>query len=238
MYGLQPRGIEPGQTPHSSIQVAAADNLKAISDILSKGPIHLLGHSHGGLIALEMAHQLNQQGKKVASVTLIDSQAPRLLKNALLVSTQDAMDDFVDAVFNTLNLVPRSQDWQIDKGDVLAVLARLHRVLREQGRVPANSQPGFLAGSFHAYLAARRWTYESLPVYPPNVYLLLASDLTPRTYGRPRPEVDLAWEWRAETDGVQSWKTPGSHYSLLSEQHALELARLWDVRVADATEKK
>lgn len=233
VYGLQPRGIEPNDVPHSSIQTAAADNLKAIQGITARGPIHLLGHSHGGLIALEIARQLHLQGGDVASVTLVDSQAPGLLKEAWQLTNQQAIDDFADAIFNTLNIRPAWTDLQIRNGDVLAVLSRLHQVLKDHGHVPANSPADFLAGSFHAYLAARRWTYAPLPVYPPNLHLVLASEPTKRVYGVPRAPVDLAQAWQKEISGLQPWRTPGNHYNLLSEQHALELAQWWSSQVAE-----
>ncbi|PWC14049.1 non-ribosomal peptide synthetase [Brenneria corticis] len=233
VYGLQPRGIESNYPPHSSIQTAATDNLKAIQGISACGPIHLLGHSHGGLVALEMARQLNLQGGDVASVTLVDSQAPCLLKDAWQLTNQQAMDDFAEAIFNTLNIRPARIDLQIRNGDVLTVLSRLHQVLKEHGRVPANSPAELLAGSFHAYLAARRWTYESLPAYPQNLHLVLASDPSERGYGAPRAPVDLALAWQKEIAGLQPWKTPGNHYSILSEQHAPELAGWWTRQVAE-----
>ncbi|MDE9520025.1 hypothetical protein KKJ17_20605, partial [Xenorhabdus bovienii] len=89
--------------------------------------------------ALEMAHQLNLQGRKVASITLIDSQTPRLLDDAWKLTNQQAMDDFVEAIFNTLNIRPENIFWQIQHGDVLTVLASLHQLLEAHGQVPKNS---------------------------------------------------------------------------------------------------
>ncbi|MDE1475330.1 non-ribosomal peptide synthetase [Xenorhabdus bovienii] len=232
VYGLQPRGIELSMPPHSSFQTAAADNLKAIARITESGPIHLVGHSHGGLVALEMAHQLNLQGRKVASITLIDSQTPRLLDDAWKLTNQQAMDDFVEAIFNTLNIRPENIFWQIQHGDVLTVLASLHQLLEAHGQVPKNSTVDLLTGTFHTYLAARRWTYTSPPAYPQNLHIVLASETSPRVLKTDKKPVDLGLAWQKEIEGIQLDRINGNHYSMLSEINGPELARWWQKNVA------
>jgi len=41
------------------------------------GPYHLAGHSFGGLVALEMAHQLRAAGEQVALLAILDSYPPQ-----------------------------------------------------------------------------------------------------------------------------------------------------------------
>src|ERR1700730_13091498 len=75
-YGLQPRGVDPEEHPHGSVEAAALYNLNSLAQLDALGPIHLLGHSHGGLVAFDMALRLREQGRPVASITLIDSEPP------------------------------------------------------------------------------------------------------------------------------------------------------------------
>ena len=49
VYGLQPRGLDISESPHETIEETAAYNLDAIAGFSATQPIHLLGHSHGGL---------------------------------------------------------------------------------------------------------------------------------------------------------------------------------------------
>jgi thioesterase domain-containing protein len=56
------------------------------------GPYHLLGHSFGGWIALEIARQLIEAGAVVAPVVLVDTQAPRVHGHA---GRDQAMHEYV-----------------------------------------------------------------------------------------------------------------------------------------------
>ncbi len=75
VIGMQPRGMEGQLAPHSNVGAAAAAYLKALDATLPEGQVHLIGHSFGGWVALEMASRLQAHGR-VASLTLVDSEAP------------------------------------------------------------------------------------------------------------------------------------------------------------------
>ena len=72
-YGIQARGVEDGQEPFSDMPTMAAYYLQEVQKVQPEGPYYLGGWSMGGLIALEMAHQLMKQGQQVACVVLIDT---------------------------------------------------------------------------------------------------------------------------------------------------------------------
>lgn len=61
-----------------SIKKMASRYLKEIKTIQPEGPYYLLGWSMGGVIAMEMAHQLEQEKEKINRVILIDSYVPNL----------------------------------------------------------------------------------------------------------------------------------------------------------------
>jgi amino acid adenylation domain-containing protein len=75
-YGLQARGLDGEQEPHTTIEAIAAYNLEALRTIQPQGPYLLGGHSFGGLVAFEMALQLQKQGEEVALLALMDTLAP------------------------------------------------------------------------------------------------------------------------------------------------------------------
>lgn len=75
-YGLQSRRIdEPGSGP-LSIQEMAGEYIQAIRTIQKDGPYVLGGWSMGGLVACEMARQLDMDGQKAALLVLLDTQLP------------------------------------------------------------------------------------------------------------------------------------------------------------------
>jgi len=71
-YGLQASGLEPGTPILTRFEDMAAEYLKAIRSVQSKGPYLLGGYSLGGIIAYEVAQQLWRSGAQVALVAIID----------------------------------------------------------------------------------------------------------------------------------------------------------------------
>ena len=63
-YGLQARGVEEGQDPHTRIEDMAACYIEAIRSVQPEGPYLLGGWSMGGEIAFEMAQQLHRRDGK------------------------------------------------------------------------------------------------------------------------------------------------------------------------------
>jgi pimeloyl-ACP methyl ester carboxylesterase len=75
-YGLQPRGIDGEQPPITRIEDMAAYYIEALRVVQPKGPYFLGGWSFGGLVAFEMAQQLQKSGHEVGLVAMLDTLAP------------------------------------------------------------------------------------------------------------------------------------------------------------------
>jgi thioesterase domain-containing protein len=72
VYGLQAKGVNTGETMDPSIEAMAARYVAALR-AFKPGPYLLGGYSGGGMVALEMVHQLHELGEKVNFVVLFDS---------------------------------------------------------------------------------------------------------------------------------------------------------------------
>ncbi len=72
-YGLQARGLNKQERPHTTIDEMAADYLTHVRWVQSSGPYFLGGYSAGGLVAFEMARLLQNAGEKVDLLVLFDS---------------------------------------------------------------------------------------------------------------------------------------------------------------------
>jgi len=72
-YGLQSRGLDGRETPHTRIADMAAHYLKEIQEVQPTGPYLISGRSLGGIIAYEMGCQLRSQGQEVGLLALLDS---------------------------------------------------------------------------------------------------------------------------------------------------------------------
>jgi thioesterase domain-containing protein len=66
-------GIDGIGKPLETIEGMAKFYLNAIQQVQPRGPYFLIGHSLGGLVALEMAQQLTGQVEQVALLAMLDS---------------------------------------------------------------------------------------------------------------------------------------------------------------------
>ncbi|PRY48158.1 acyl-CoA synthetase (AMP-forming)/AMP-acid ligase II [Geodermatophilus tzadiensis] len=79
VYAFQPHGFEEWGLPDYSIGMAARRHLRRLRAIQPHGPYRLVGHSMGGLVALQVARRLAAAGERVDSVTLVDTVLPQRL---------------------------------------------------------------------------------------------------------------------------------------------------------------
>jgi thioesterase domain-containing protein len=80
IYGIQSRGVDGREEPLPRIEDMAEYYLDGLRELQPQGPYILIGYSFGGLIALEMAQRLSEDGKPVALLALVDTYPhPRYL---------------------------------------------------------------------------------------------------------------------------------------------------------------
>jgi amino acid adenylation domain-containing protein len=75
-YGLQPMGLDGESSPLTRIEDMATYYIEALRTVQPRGPYFLGGWSFGGLVAFEMAQQLQSSGHEVALLALLDTVAP------------------------------------------------------------------------------------------------------------------------------------------------------------------
>jgi acetoacetyl-CoA synthetase len=80
VLGIQARGIDGLEQPYDRIEDMSEFYLEALKTSYPDGPYILIGYSFGGLIALEMARRLLQNGIGVPLLILVDTYPhPRFL---------------------------------------------------------------------------------------------------------------------------------------------------------------
>ena len=75
-FAFQAAGFDGECDPHTSIAQMAAHYVAALRQAQPQGPYRLGGHCFGGVVAFEMARQLEAAGQHVAELHLIDAHAP------------------------------------------------------------------------------------------------------------------------------------------------------------------
>jgi thioesterase domain-containing protein/acyl carrier protein len=76
IFGIRGRGLEPGEVLPTTVEETAREQVDAIRTVQKTGPYHLLGFSNGGIIAYELACQLEDLGETVRYLGIIDVSAP------------------------------------------------------------------------------------------------------------------------------------------------------------------
>ncbi len=75
-YGLQARGLYGDAAPHRDFVAAATDYIAEMKAVQAQGPYLVGGFSGGGLIAWDIARQLEAAGEVVSLVVLLDTPVP------------------------------------------------------------------------------------------------------------------------------------------------------------------
>jgi FkbH-like protein len=88
VFGLSPKTLPGVPLAHGSVQEMAAYQVEQVRRLRPHGPYLLGGLCAGGVIAMEMAAQLEQAGEAVALVALFDSASPTAHRKTGLVSAR------------------------------------------------------------------------------------------------------------------------------------------------------
>jgi amino acid adenylation domain-containing protein len=205
-YALQARGLEDGQEPRTHVEAMAGDYLEAVRAVQSHGPYLLGGWSIGGLIAFEMARQLQAQGEEVKLLALFDTPAPKAEEESiddasLLASfalhlglSPEQLQDAADAFSQAQTEDPLS--FLLDHAKAASIIPHdmsLARFNQHFGVFKANIQ------------AARSYRPENLPT---NITLFRAME-----------ESALGWSQELEVYDV-----PGNHLTMMREPYVSVLA--------------
>jgi thioesterase domain-containing protein len=73
IYGMQATGTDGVDEPFECIEDMAQFHLAAIKELQPHGPYLLIGYSMGGLVTLEIAQRLSENGERVALLAMLDS---------------------------------------------------------------------------------------------------------------------------------------------------------------------
>ena len=167
LYGLQSRGLIPGQDRAGSLAEVVAEHTALIREVQPHGPYHLLGYSMGGLVAYDIAVGLQAAGEQVAFLTLLDSfpgawirpapalsDRPALLRSLLTILGRQVPDDdrpLTESLF--AELVRRVPDMPGSLDD--AELAALVEVTANNRRLLGEFAPGPFRGDLLCFTAAQ-----------------------------------------------------------------------------------
>jgi arthrofactin-type cyclic lipopeptide synthetase C len=227
VHGLQPRGLDGEAPPHATVQAAAEHYLRALREAFPTGPVHLLGHSFGGWVALEMALRLHEAGRPVASLTILDSEVPD--DSEAVIREYGGGEAFLKLV-EVMELVTERSlgigPAEVASRDEAGWLKLLHGKMVGLGLLPPRATPEVLTGPLRTFARCLRTTYRPSGVYPGRLRLVLVDD--PRMDEAANranfAEVERGWrEWAPE---LVFSVGAGNHVTALKLPHVAVLAGL------------
>jgi amino acid adenylation domain-containing protein len=208
LYGLQIKPEEPGRSYAMEVMEIACEYLSEILQLQPEGPYYLAGHSFGGYIAMEMAHQLLKQGRKVAFLGLWDTFPPGPNRQAAF------LDRVKIHLINLRGLNPHLV-FGYFKDRWIALLIRAYRVAALRSLMKRTK-----VFPKDPYIAARFSSYGFNPdPYPGDIFLFKVVE---------RP-------WYIHWDPLEPWQkyvsgkldireVPGKHGTMLFEPYVQNLA--------------
>jgi arthrofactin-type cyclic lipopeptide synthetase C len=227
VYGLQPRGLENEAVPHSTVEAAAEFYVQAINEAYPRGPVHLLGHSFGGLVVFQMAHLLLESGRTIASLIILDKEAPDRPDSVVLeYSHTDMLMSWIDdcelVLGHPLGINRADIEWlpEATQREIL------HTNLVRVGLMPPRSNPDELRGPLRVFGASTRARYVPGKSYPGPLKLVLVDDpRLDRATNRQRHQKVIK-DWKHYAPGLVSVHGRGNHLTMLKTPHAQTLANL------------
>jgi amino acid adenylation domain-containing protein len=215
-YGLQARGLEDGQDPHTQIEDMAAWYIQALQTLQPAGPYLLGGWSMGGVVAFEMAQQLHAQGQRVALLALLDGRIPT------------ADETFPEEDAEAISLVERYFGISFGPMESLAQLPKDEQLafMLEQGKSAGLIPTELDVAQARRFVELLRNDLRAtqnygLHLYPGRITFFKAKETPVGTSSDPDPT--MGWsEWAS--GGVEVHVVPGNHANLMYEPHVEVLA--------------
>jgi amino acid adenylation domain-containing protein len=237
LHGMQPRGWNDAAEPYPTVDAAASAYLRALDELEPRRPVHLLGHSFGGWVALELARRLRERGRTVASLVMIDTSAPdepgdparEYSANEALFAWIELLELAADRSFG----IDAARLRELGEDDQIRLV---HERMVAAGILPRRSSPETLLGALRTFGSALRAPYTPRSLYPDRLDLVVAADPRLDAATNRKQHDDLAERWRRWAPELHRWDGPGNHVSILKPPHVHALARWCAARWSGAAQ--
>ena len=208
-YALQSQGLNGKERPPARVEDMAAYYIEEIRTVQPEGPYYLGGQSSGGLVAFEMAQQLQAHGEKVAILALIDTYNPGTHRLPTGVSFRNRIS------FHLLTFIRLGPIYVLER---TRSRAKKIKFLLERGMVK-------IAKKIYVSLErpepqSIRYTYvreiirQAVKSYRPQIYegriTIFRATNTIQAYLEGLPGAQQRWQGLA-TEGLETYDISGAH---------------------------
>lgn len=231
-YGFQPPGLYNNRAPIRDLRALAGEYVNAARDLHSGGSYLLAGYCTGGIVALEMAHQLRRAGEQVGLVALIDSVIWRPEDAAQLAGDLD-MDKLLHGEF-----VVHDEPIPLEEFQQLGRDRQIDYIL--EGWKQIDLAPTHAGADFvRRFVDMYQVNVAAIATYRPESYdgkvclYLPTETLLPEQKLTPVEESVAAWRGYGVA-ALDVHQVPGHHFSLLARPNVEQLGARLRACIAEA----
>jgi thioesterase domain-containing protein/acyl carrier protein len=229
-FGLQALGLDGVQAPHATIEEMAAYYLAAIRQHQPRGPYYLGGYCFGGVVAYEMACQLEKAGEEAGLVVVVDASAPGFSREKGSLTMRQLWDFVINLPFWVRDFFQMNA---AERGVVVRRrLKRIGKAVERTVGIPAEMTPLEIIGD-HVHVMEAPLHRRSLmelhmqaimkyrtPVYSGRVTAFRVRRMPLFS----RHAYDMGWSQVAK-GGVDLRLVVGAHHNVMRPPYVQELAR-------------
>jgi thioesterase domain-containing protein len=220
-------GIDGTQPALHTVPELAAHYLEYIQQQYHAGPYILCGHSFGGLVAFEMAHQLTAQNKEV-HLMILDMAAPVYKPHHEQYQITDMVTETVGIIERLFNV---SLEFNVDDTSNETVEKAFIHALKNHYILPSSTDGSYIQNLF----TTQKAIHEAIDDYPTR-----AKPLTHALHlfkaDQPRPDPIPAEIGQLYEDDYLGWQSlinntihcatvMGNHFSMLQDPYVQDLAK-------------
>lgn len=219
LYGLQARGFELGQQPYADIGEMAAAYREALKQAQPAGPYRILGWSGGGIVAFEIARQLQAAGDEVALLALVDAYAPSALPEHL--TRQDEAQLFKALLTEEIPSVSLDELRAFTHEELLAYVTKR---LIEADIIPPDFGVEEVSRFFEVYKTNCRLAHSPVgSAYRGKIRLFRAREEEALQQRYAPDDPALGWA-NCATEGADIHMVPGTHNTMMEDPHVAVFA--------------
>lgn len=195
LYAAAERRVTAGLEPYRNLEEYAADFVREIRAVQPRGPYFLSGGCDGGILSLEIAHQIQALGEQVGLLVLWETPRTGFFER--------------DWCGTALHIVIRLVQ-ALARGDLSGLTARIGQLT---GR-DANHRSLSAEETRHLYIYNSYW--GTIRRYTPPEFLGTITIIRAQKQHRFYKDITFGWD-RIATRGIDVYPVPGNHRSYFTE---------------------
>ncbi|MBD2344914.1 non-ribosomal peptide synthetase [Anabaena subtropica] len=215
---------EQDQRETISLEETATYYLKEIRQVQLNGPYFLGGHCYGGVLAFEMAQQLQKQGQTVGLLVIIDA----IVSETHIKPTKDDDAKFLLRMAESIK-TNNNIDFSLPFEEIrdLQLNEQFNLINKKANFIFSDTEIQDFLRYYTIFKANVQAMRDYIPqIYPYSITLLRAKEEIIHDFDNPEWNTDdpfLGWG-KFSSQPIQVMEIPGDHFSIFVEPHIQELA--------------